>query len=163
MAVGKRKHVSLIAANRKAFRNYQVLEKFEAGIALLGTEVKSARAGNVDLGSGFATIENGEATLREVHIKPYEFGHQSNHDPRRPRRLLLRRKEISRLVGRLTARGLTLIPLSCYLSPRGLVKIEIGLCRGKQAGDKREAMRRKAADEESRRAIAAHRMRRTPR
>ena len=152
-----------IASNRKAIRNYQVLEKFEAGIALLGTDVKSVRAGNIDLGAGFATIENGQATLREVHIKPYEFGHQSNHEPRRPRRLLLHRKEINKLVGKLTAKGLTLIPLSCYLNARGLVKLQIGLCRGRQAGDKREALRRKTADEEARRATAIHMRRQVPR
>lgn len=147
----------IIATNRSARRNYHVIEKFEAGIALLGTEVKSARSGKVDLAAGFASIENGQAVLRDVHIKPYEFGHQFNHEPRRPRRLLLHRRELDKLLGKVTAKGLTLIPLSLYFNQRGMVKVEIGLCRGKLMRDKRETLRQKAADQEAERAMAASR------
>lgn len=155
--MAKPSNTSVIATNRKAYRNYQVLEKFEVGIALLGTEVKSARAGNLDLSASFAVIENGQAMLRDAHIKPYEFGNQFNHEPRRPRRLLLHKKEINKLIGKLTAKGLTLIPLSCYLNRRSLVKVQLGLCRGRLVHDKRETLRRKAAEQETERAMASHR------
>jgi SsrA-binding protein len=155
--MAKKSQNPAIAVNRNARRDYEVLERIEAGIALTGTEVKSVRARNVDLNSGFADVQKGQVMLRDAHIKPYEFGHQSNHEPRRPRRLLLHRKEIDKLLGKLTAKGLTLIPLSIYFNNRGLVKVELGLCRGKQMGDKREILRRKAADEDTARAMAFRR------
>lgn len=123
---------------------------------LLGTEVKSIRDGQVDLSAGFAAVENNQVILRDVHIKPYEFGHQFNHDPRRPRRLLLHRREINRLAGSLAQRGMTLIPLAVYLNARGLIKVELGLCRGKQAPDKRDRLRSETDKRETARAIAAH-------
>lgn len=143
-----------IAVNRKARLNYTILEKMEAGIALLGTEVKSARARQVDLAAAFAAIHNGQVILRDAHIKPYEFGHQFNHEPRRPRRLLLHRREIDKLAGKLAQQRLTLIPLSLYFK-RGHVKVELALCQGKQFGDKRETLRRKTAERETQRAVAA--------
>lgn len=142
--------------NRRARANYTVLESFEAGIALLGTEVKSVRSGNADLTSGFAGLENGELVLREVHIKPYEFGHQFNHEPRRSRRLLLHASELKRLSGKLV-QGCTLIPLAMYFNRRGKIKVELGLCRGKQLYDKRDAIRRRTAEREADRALAARR------
>lgn len=142
--------------NRKARHDYFIMEKFETGIELLGTEVKSIRAGQVDLSAGFAMIENGQVFLHDVHIKPYDFGHQFNHEPRRPRRLLLHRQEIRKLDGILTQKGMTLIPLSVYLNNRGLIKVELGLCRGQQAPDKRDRLRRKTDERETARAIAAH-------
>lgn len=142
--------------NRKARHEYFILEKKEAGIELLGTEVKSVRAGQVDLSAGFAMIEKGQAFLHDVHIKPYVFGHQFNHDPRRPRRLLLHRREINKLIGELARKGMTLIPLSIYLSARGLIKVEIGLCRGRQSPDKRARLRAETDKRETARAIAVH-------
>ena len=142
--------------NRKARHEYFILEKHEAGIELLGTEVKSIRDGQVDLSAGFAMIENGQVFLHDVHVKPYEFGHQFNHDPRRPRRLLLHRREINKLIGDLAKKGMTLIPLSIYLSARGLIKLELGLCRGRQAPDKRDRLREETDKRETARAIATH-------
>ncbi len=147
----------ILADNRRARHHYIVLEKCEAGIALMGTEVKSVRDGLADLSAGFADYERGEIILRDVHIKPYEFGNQFNHEPCRPRRLLLHRREIARLNGQLTRRGLTLIPLTLYLNPRGLIKLELGLCQGKLARDKRDALRQKAIDHDMRRELAGQR------
>lgn len=152
----KTKASSVIVSNRKARRDYIVLETFEAGIALLGTEVKSIRNSKVDLTAGFASIENNQLTLHNIHIKPYEYGHQFNHEPRRPRRLLLHRREINRLFGKATIKGLTLIPMSLYFNKQGKVKVEIGLCRGKHRIDKRDTLRRKTADREAERAMATH-------
>jgi len=142
--------------NRKARHEYFILERQETGIELLGTEVKSIRDGQVDLSAGFAMIENGQVFLHDVHVKPYEFGHQFNHDPRRPRRLLLHRREINKLIGDLAKKGMTLIPLSIYLSSRGLIKVELGLCRGRQAPDKRDRLREETDKRETARAIATH-------
>lgn len=142
--------------NRKARHDYLILEKFEAGIELLGTEVKSIREGMADLTAGFATIEGGEVFLRDVHVKPYEFGHQFNHDPRRPRRLLMHNHEIKKLLGSLTRKGTTLVPLALYLNNRGLIKVELALCQGRQAPDKRELLRREADARDTARAIARH-------
>ena len=142
--------------NRKARHEYFILERQEAGIELLGTEVKSIRDGQVDLSAGFALIENGQAFLHDVHVKPYEFGHQFNHDPRRPRRLLLHKREINKLTGELARKGTTLIPLSIYLNGRGLIKVELGLCRGRQAPDKRNRLREETDKRETARAVAAH-------
>ena len=146
-----------IAVNRKAWHVYFVLDKIEAGIVLCGTEVKAIRDGQVDLSTGFARIEKGQATLYDVHIKPYEYGHQFNHEPRRPRRLLLHRREIQKLFGAVTLRGRTLVPLALYFNRRGKLKVELGLCQGKHLSDRREALKRKEVDRESARAIAAHR------
>ncbi|MBU4200839.1 MAG: SsrA-binding protein SmpB [Verrucomicrobia bacterium] len=146
-----------IATNRKAYHQYIILDRFEAGIALLGTEVKAIRDGQVDLSAGFARIENDQATLYDVHIKPYEYGHQFNHEPRRPRRLLLHRREIRKLFGKVTLKGRTLVPLALYFNRRGKIKLELGLCQGKHMADRRETLKRKTADRETARAMAAHR------
>lgn len=155
MSPGTEKHTPRIV-NRRARLNYMVLESFEAGIVLLGTEVKSLRSGNADLTSGFAVLENGELVLRDVHIKPYEFGHQFNHEPRRSRRLLLHASELKRLSGKLV-QGCTLIPLAMYFNRRGKIKVELGLCRGKQLYDKRETIRRRTEEREVRRTMAERR------
>lgn len=142
------------ATNRKAFHDYFVVDRFEAGIELLGTEVKSVRAGNVNLTGGFARIEeSGRVILFDVHIAPYECGNRFNHEPTRPRTLLLHRKEIERLKGVIATKGYTMVPLKMYFRKRW-AKVEIGLCKGKQDEDKRQALRRKDADKEARRAIA---------
>lgn len=146
-----------IAVNRKARHLYIVLDRVEAGIALLGTEVKAIRDAQVDLSTGFARIESGQAILYDVHIKPYVYGNQFNHEPRRPRRLLLHRREIRKLFGAVTLRGRTLVPLSMYFNRRGILKIELGLCQGKQMADRREALKRKTADREAARAMSEHR------
>lgn len=158
MTVSRETAFKKLADNRKAFRDYFVLERFEAGIELRGTEVKSVRAGHVSLASAFADVDEGEAILRDLNIKPYEHGNRFNHDPDRPRRLLLHRREIDRLRGQIEQKRLTLIPLSVYLK-RGLVKVELGLCKGKQHTDRREELKRRDADREARRAIARARRR----
>jgi len=141
------------AANRKALRDYVVLDRLEAGIVLLGTETKSVRAGNVNLTGGYAKIENGQLRLFAVHIAPYECGNRFNHDPLRPRDLLLHRREVDRLEGLVDQKGCTLVPLKMYFRKRW-VKVEIGVCKGKQDADKRETLKRKDADREARRAMA---------
>ncbi|NKB25350.1 MAG: SsrA-binding protein SmpB [Kiritimatiellae bacterium] len=143
----------MIASNRKARRDYLVVEKLEAGIELQGTEVKSIRAGHISLDEGYGRLEDGEVILHGVHINPYEYGNQFNHDPRRPRRLLLHRKEIKRLIGQIAEKGQTLVPLRIYFK-RGRAKIELGLCKGKHAQDRRQELRKKTADREAERAIS---------
>lgn len=148
-----------IAVNRKARHDYFVIEAYEAGIELRGTEVKSIRESQISLAGGFARVEEGDVILRNITISPYEFGNRFNHPPDRPRRLLLHRKQIQKLAVQTEQKGNTLIPLSVYLK-RGLVKVELGLCKGKQQQDKRETLRRKTADREADRAIASARKRR---
>jgi SsrA-binding protein len=142
-----------VAVNRKARHLYFVLDRIEAGIALRGTEVKAVREGQVDLSAGFARIAAGQATLYDVHIKPYEFGHQFNHEPRRPRRLLLHKREIRKLFGAVNLKGRTLVPLALYFNRRGKLKVELGLCQGKHLADRRESLKRKTADREAQRAM----------
>jgi SsrA-binding protein len=137
----------LIAANRRARFEYEILETVEAGIALLGPEVKSLRLGRANLGDAFATVRRGEALLVHLHIGPYEQAGRDNPDPRRDRRLLLHRREIQRLGGKLAERGLTLVPLRLYWKS-GRAKVELGLARGKRAYDKREAIRKRESDRE---------------
>jgi SsrA-binding protein len=138
-----------LVRNKKAFHDYQVLEKFEAGIALVGTEVKSCRASNASLDEAYVRPEGAELFLVDAHIAPYEQGGRDNHEPRRPRRLLMHRNEIRRLLQNVNAKGLTLVPLRLYLV-HGLVKLQVGLCRGKQKADKRQDMRKKQSDRELR-------------
>jgi len=142
-----------LATNRRAFRDYFVIERFEAGIELRGTEVKSVRAGRVSLVGSYAQVENGEAILVGLTIQPYEFGNRFNHAIDRSRRLLLHKKEILKLQIETEQKGHTLVPLSVY-TKKGRVKIEIGLCKGKQHSDKREALRKRTADREAERAMA---------
>ncbi|HNR38850.1 MAG TPA: SsrA-binding protein SmpB [Acidobacteriota bacterium] len=129
--------IKLIARNKKAFHDYEVVEKIEAGLALQGTEVKALREGRINLKDSHAKIRNGEMWLVECHISPYTHGNIHNHDPIRPRKLLLHGTEIRRLIGKVTEKGMTLIPLSVYFNPKGRVKVELGLCRGKKTVDKR--------------------------
>jgi len=130
-----------IVKNRAAFAEYEILETFEAGIELLGTEVKSLRNGRVSLKEAYAALKKGEVYLIDCHMDPYDHGGYSNHDPVRPRKLLLHKLEIRRLTGKIQERGLTLIPLRLYFNPRGLVKVELGLGKGRKAHDKRAVIR----------------------
>ncbi len=128
-----------VATNRKARYNYEILDTYEAGMVLLGSEVKSLRAGSVQLKDAYATIRNGEIWLENAHIAPYTFAERGGHDPERPRKLLLHRREIDRLYGRIREEGLTLVPLQIYFT-EGKAKIELGLARGKNTHDKRRAI-----------------------
>jgi SsrA-binding protein len=140
---------TLIADNRKAFHDYHILETFEAGIALLGTEVKGIREGRANLRDSFARVEQAEVWLYNVHINPYSHRGYVDHDPRRRRKLLLHREEIRKLVGKTTQRGLTLVPTRMYFR-NGKVKVTLALARGKQAHDKRETIRRREVERETR-------------
>jgi SsrA-binding protein len=142
----------IIAQNKKARHDYSILDVYEAGIVLTGTEVKSLRLGRASLVDGFATIDDGEIFLHNVHIPEYEQGSWTNHEPRRTRKLLLHRGEILRLIGKTKESGLTLVPLSIYFA-EGKVKVEIALARGKRSYDKRQDLARKDADREVRRAL----------
>jgi SsrA-binding protein len=143
---------SRIASNRKALHDYFVVEKFEAGVVLRGSEVKSIREGHVSLVGSYARIENDEVILHGVDIPPYSHGGHYNHVADRPRKLLLHRREIRKLRSSIERLGQTLIPLSMYFK-RGNVKVDLGLCKGKQLHDKRETMRRKTADRDAARAM----------
>jgi len=138
--------------NRSAAHDYHLLERFEAGLALTGTEVKAIRGGKVNLKDSFAQIRNGEAWLLNCHISPYEYGNRQNHDPLRTRKLLLHAQEIRKLTGKAEEKGLTLIPTKIYLK-KGRIKCEIAIAKGKKLYDKRETERRKDADREARKAI----------
>lgn len=137
----------VIASNRKARHDYAILDTFEAGIALTGTEVKSLRAGRASLVDGFAQVKDGEIFLHGVHIPEYTQGTWTNHEPRRVRKLLLTRGEIDRLIGKTRESGLTLVPLSMYFSD-GWAKVEIALAKGKRSYDKRQDMAKRDADRE---------------
>jgi SsrA-binding protein len=142
----------IIAQNRKARHDYSILDTYEAGVMLTGTEVKSLRLGRASLVDAFATIDGGEVFLRNVHIPEYEQGSWTNHEPRRTRKLLLHRAEIERLIGKTKESGLTLVPLALYFS-EGKVKVELALARGKRSYDKRQDLARRDADREVRRAL----------
>ena len=147
-----------IAENRKAFHDYHILETFEAGVVLLGTEVKSIREGNVNLRDSFARVEGGEVWIYNIHINPYSHRGYSDHEPTRKRKLLLHRQEIRKLIGKTVEKGMTLVPTRMYFS-NGHVKIGLGLARGKQAHDKRETIKRREADRETRAAVKERRQR----
>lgn len=136
-----------IARNRKAGYEYHLITKFNAGIALTGTEVKSLRAGNVSLVDSFVDINNGEAWLKSLYIAPFKYGNRNNHEPTRPRKLLLHRKEIDQIVRGLEAKGLTVVPLELYFV-RGLAKCKIALAQGKKMHDKRAALHEKDSKRE---------------
>ncbi len=142
----------VVATNRKAYHDYHVEETHEAGIALTGTEIKSVRAGSVNLKDAYAVIKDGEAWLLNVHISPYEPASRQNVDPDRTRKLLLHRTEINRLMGRVQEKGLTIIPLRMYLK-KNRAKIELALVRGKKQYDKREAISKRDSDREIQRAL----------
>ncbi|MEE8348332.1 MAG: SsrA-binding protein SmpB [Acidobacteriota bacterium] len=137
----------LAGRNKKAFHEYEILDRFEAGVVLQGTEVKSIREHRVSLKESFVRIKDGEAWLESCHISPYSHGNISNHDPLRARKLLLHRREIKKLIGKTVKSGFTIVPLSIYLKG-GRVKVEIALARGKRLHDKRAASRRKTLDRE---------------
>jgi SsrA-binding protein len=145
--VTKRGGRQIIASNRKARHDYSILEEYEAGVALLGTEVKSLRLGHASLVDAFATVDDGEVWLRNLYIPEYQHGSWTNHEPRRNRKLLLHRQQIDRLVGKIHDGNLTLMPLSLYFSD-GKVKVELALARGKRAYDKRQDMARRDAQRE---------------
>ena len=145
-----------IARNRKAKHDYEILEKVEAGIALLGTEVKSVREGRIQLKDSYVEVVDGEAYLVGVHISPYTHGNRANHDPERRRKLLLKRREIERIMGRTTIQGQTCIPLAVYLKGNR-IKVEIALAKGKKLYDKRQAEKAKLMDKEAREAIGRSR------
>jgi SsrA-binding protein len=144
------------SVNRAASHNYFLLEKFEAGIALRGTEVKSVRAGRANLKDAYGLVKDGELWLINAHIGPYEHGNIFNHEPLRTRKLLVHRNELNKLFGKTQQRGLTLIPTRLYFR-NGRVKVEMALAKGKQTWDKRETERRRTADREAREAIARSR------
>jgi SsrA-binding protein len=154
MAKGKKRKVAPgdVATNRQASHRFELLDKIECGIVLQGTEVKALRSGSAQLKDGYATIRDGEMWLHNVHIPPYGPASRDNHEPERPRKLLLHRREIERLIGRVNERGLTLVPTRIYFSgPRA--KVEIALARGKDRFDKREAIKKRDTQREMQRAL----------
>lgn len=146
----------ILATNKKAFHEYFILEKLEAGIVLTGTEVKSIREARINLKESYASIKEGEAWLLNCHVSPYSHGNRENPDPLRRRKLLLHSREVRKLIGKTQEKGLTLVPLRVYLK-RGRIKVELGVARGKKLYDKRETERRKEADRETRAAIKQRR------
>jgi SsrA-binding protein len=143
---------TLIAQNKKARHDYSIEDVFEAGMVLTGTEVKSLRAGRASLVDGYATIDDGEVWLRGIHIPEYNMGTWTNHDPRRARKLLLRREEVRRLVGTMKESGFTLVPLALYFKD-GYAKVEIAVARGRKAHDKRQAIAERESKRETERAL----------
>src|SRR5215510_3082030 len=141
-----------VAVNRQAFHNYEIIEKFETGMVLTGTEIKSARDGKINLKDAYGIVKSGEVWLLNCHISPYSHGNYANHDPLRTRKLLLHRSEINRLIGRTTERGLTRVPLRMYLK-EGLLKCEVALAKGRKVHDKREVSRRKTIEKETKQAV----------
>ena len=139
-----------VALNRRARHDFTIDDTFEAGIVLTGSEIKSIRAGKVNLSDAYARVERGEAWLIGAHIAPFEQANRYNHEPKRTRKLLLRRAEIDELLGRAKAKGQTIVPLRLYINPRGRAKLELGLARGKQLHDRR----RDIADRDARRDVA---------
>ncbi len=148
MAIGK-----LIANNKKAYHEYFIEDKLEAGIVLTGTEVKSIRMGRVNIKESYAQVKDGEVFITGMHISPYEMGNRFNRDPLRTRKLLLHKREINRLVGYIQQKGLTLVPLKVYINPKGLVKVELGVAKGKKLHDKRDSMAKRDSDRRIQQAI----------
>ena len=137
-----------LVRNRKALHDFHILETWEAGLALLGTEVKSLREGKGQLQDAYVDLQDGELWLKQAHISPYDFGTYANHEPLRPRKLLLHRAEIRKITARAERKGFTIIPLALYLNPKGRVKVRIALAEGKQKGDKKEALKAREAKRE---------------
>ena len=142
-----------VGSNRKAFHDYSIEEKIEAGLILKGTEVKSLREGRVNLREGYATVAQGKAILHNIHIGEYSHGNIMNHEPLRPRPLLLHKKQIEKLTGKVQQKGLTIVPLRIYFNPRGIAKVELGLARGKKNYDRRETIKKREAGREMDRAM----------
>ncbi|WP_457679320.1 SsrA-binding protein SmpB [Thermovibrio sp.] len=153
MAGGKAPEIK----NKKAYFDYEILEKYEAGIELKGTEVKSLREGKANIRDAFVRIENGEAFLFNAYIAPYTHGNLFNHEPTRRRRLLLHKSEIKRLAGKVAEKGLTIVPLRIYFNKRGKAKVEIALVKGKKKYDKREAIKRRELEREAQKAMKFYR------
>lgn len=144
--------MKVLAQNRKAHHDYQILDTYEAGIVLTGDEVKSAKAGNVQLRDSFVRIENGEAWVYNMHISPYEkTGEPFRRDAKRKRKLLLHKSEINKIMGFLTQKGLTAVPLSMYVNDKGIIKLSIGVAKGKKTVDKRETIKERDIEREIRR------------
>ena len=146
----------LLADNRKARHDYHILHTYEAGIVLLGTEVKSIREGHVNLRDSFARVEGAEVFIYNIHVSPYSHRGYADHEPTRRRKLLLHKSEIRRLIGKTVERGMTLVPVRMYLK-NGRVKVVVGVAKGKKLYDKRETIRRREAERETRRAIKQRR------
>jgi SsrA-binding protein len=153
--MSERKEASekVVATNRKAFHDYFIEERYEAGIMLHGTEVKSLREGRVNLQDSYASVRGSEVFLHQCHISPYSHGNIMNHDPTRVRKLLLHKSEIHKLLGKTQQKGLTLVPLRIYFSKRGYAKVELGLAKGKKLYDRRETIKSREAGREVQRAI----------
>ena len=151
--MAKEKRHSDIGTNRKAFHDYTIEEKLEAGMVLVGTEVKSLREGKINLRESYAAVQQGKVVLHHCHIGAYSHGNRMNHDPLRPRTLLLHRKEIQKLSGKVQQAGLTLIPLRMYFNTNGIAKIELGLAKGKKHYDRRETVKKREASREIERAM----------
>lgn len=144
--MAKTKGIKLIANNKKAFHDYFIEDTYETGIVLTGTEIKSIRQGKVNIKESYAKIENGEMILYGMHISPYEHGNRFNVDPLRPRKLLLHKREIQKLIGYTTLKGLTLVPLRMYINEKGRAKLELAVARGKKDYDKRNTIAKRDAD-----------------
>jgi SsrA-binding protein len=142
-----------ISVNKKAFFNYEILESLEAGISLLGSEVKAVREGRVSMKDTYADVRNGEIFLFGLHISPYEAANRFNHDPLRERKLLLHRREIRRLTGKIQERGLTLIPTKVLMTDKGLIKVELALAKGKKLYEKKDAIKARDTAREARAAL----------
>jgi SsrA-binding protein len=142
--------MKIVASNKAAYHNYEIAESFEAGIALLGSEVKSIREGRISLKDSYGEVKGGEVFLLNSHISPYEPANRFNHDPLRKRKLLLHRQEIKRLIGKIKEKGFTLIPTKVMLNEKGKVKVEISLAKGKKTYQKREAIKERDRERELR-------------
>ena len=140
----------IIAQNKKAYYNYEILESYEAGVSLMGSEVKSIRQGRISLKEAYAEIKSGEAFLVNCHISPYASANRFNHEPLRERKLLLHRREIKRVMGKMKEKGFTLIPTKVLITDRGKIKVEVSLAKGKRAYQKREAIRERDREREMR-------------
>jgi SsrA-binding protein len=145
-----KKSVKVIATNKKAFFNYHILETYEAGISLLGSEVKSIREGRISLKESYAETRDGEVFLINCHISPYEAANRFNHEPRRNRKLLLHRREIKRLTGKILEKGLTLVPTKVLINDKGKIKVELSLAKGKRTYQKKEIIKERDREREMR-------------
>lgn len=135
--------IKIIATNKKANFQYEILERYTAGIVLTGSEIKSVRSGKINFVDSYVIVKNGEAFIKGLHIAPYEHGGYSNHEPTRERKLLLNKNEIYRIEKRISEKGLTVVPLKCFISENGYAKLEIAVVKGKKAYDKREAIKKR--------------------
>lgn len=142
--------MKVVATNKKAYTDYEILETYEAGIVLKGTEVKSLREGSVHFKDSFCRFKDGELYLLNLHISPYRHGSIHNHDPERPRKLLLHKRELKRLIGKVQEEGVTIVPLKIYFNDRGFAKVEIAVARGKKKYDKREAIKKRELEKKLR-------------